>query len=337
MPIEAPLEELGLFELFQLIALADKHGVLELRDNETGKNYTLYFEDGILTYIDLTSRIKEELKKRNVKDKKAYKIRGVQLFEYILEEKIMSQGAFKTLYKQIAEEMVYSLFAIESGSFSFIEKDFESPEDINLNMNVQNIIMEAARRMDEITEMEKVLPSRDIILEVSSDIQDKESIDLDRMEWKLLMLIDGKKTINDLINEVGDEFSVVKSLYGMVMAGIVTEKRIKVNEIKNKKTEKNELKENLEETENLWKNKQYKKGISLLNSLKEKYPREQRVVYELGYFYLKEGKFKEAISEWNIYILLSDEEEKKQEIKENLELAEELNKRIQIRRFSDES
>ncbi|MBA7703639.1 hypothetical protein ES703_112429 [subsurface metagenome] len=336
MPIEAPISELALFDLLQLISLTAKSGILSLTDKETTKTYTIYFDNGKLVYIDLTDKIREEMVKRELVDNdEVYSLEGDNLIEYIVKRQLMSSNTFNILYRKIAMEVIYSLFTINSGQISFKESDFSVPYSLDLGEKIENVILEAARRIDEISKMEEIIPSRDIVLEVSSDIIGMESINLDRMEWELISLIDGKRTIADLIREKGDELKVLKSLYGLIMTGIVTEKRIELNNIvKDEVAKDDEITGKLRELRKRWSKGEYEKGIEILSHLRKRHPDDTRIIYELGFYYLAEGRFKRTISEWDSYLLLSENELQKEEIKENLELVMELFKKISSREVS---
>lgn len=222
MPIKAPISELSLFDFLQLISLTSKRGMIKLTNANNQKEYKLYFVDGKLEYIDLTDRIRDEIINRELGNKdEINSLNGNNLIECIIERKLMSLNTFKIFYEKIAIEVLYSLFTIESGQISFKECDFFIPYSCNLGMKVENIILEAARRIDEISKMEEVIPSREIIIEVSSDIKNKDFIELNPTEWKIISLIDGKRTIADIIIRIGNELEVFKLLYGLIMTGII--------------------------------------------------------------------------------------------------------------------
>lgn len=239
MPIKAPISELSLFDFLQLIALTSKKGMIKLINNNNQMKYKLYFKNGKLEYIDLTDRIKNEIINRELVDKdEINSLEGNSLIEYIIEGKLMSINTFKIFYEKIALEVLYSLFAIDSGQIIFKECDFSIPYTFGLGMKAENIILEAARRIDEISRMKEVIPSREIILEISSDIKNMDLIDLNPTEWEIISLIDGGKNINDIIGEIKNELEVFKLLYGLIMAGIITEKRIEINNIAEEKVKK---------------------------------------------------------------------------------------------------
>lgn len=331
MPIEGPIKELGLFELFQLISLAEKRGILTISGEDILKSYVLYFNRGNLASIDFPERLKKEILKRGFLTKEeAIEVADNKFVDYLIEEDKISLSTFKALFKQAAIDVLYSLFLIKNGHFSFRETDFEIPDYLILNIKIENIILEAARRIDEISKMEEVLPNTDIVLEVSTDLIEKEQIDLTPMDWKLLSLIDGNLTIADLISKIGgDKFEVMKSLYGMTMTGIITEKKISVDDIiEENKTSGGEEIERLKGIKKLWNKGRYTEGLKELSNLKEMYPEDSSIPYNMGYFYLAEGRFKEAVSEWNSYLVLSIDEQKKKEIREILELVKGIHKKI---------
>jgi hypothetical protein len=331
MPIEGPIKELGLFELFQLISLAEKRGILTISGEEVLKSYMLYFERGNLVSIDFPERLKKEILKGGfLTREEIIEITDNKFVDHIIENDIIPIGTFKAVFKQAAIDVLYSLFLIKNGHFIFRETDFEVPEYLTLNIKIENIILEAARRIDEISKMEEILPNTDIVLEVSTDLIEKEQINLSPMDWKLLSLIDGNLTISDIINKVGgDKFTVMKSLYGMTMTGIITEKKISVDDIiKEKKTPIEKNTERIKELNRLWNKGRYTEGLKELFKLKEMNPEDSRIPYNMGYFYLAEGRFKEAISEWNSFLVLSSDEKRKKEIREVLDLLKGIHKKI---------
>ena len=330
MPIEGPIKELGLFELFQLISLAEKRGVLTISGEDIVKSYVLYFDRGNLASIDFPERLKNEISKRGFLTRgEVIEVADSKFVDYLIENEIIPLSTFKSVFKQTAIDVLYSLFLIKNGHFSFRETDFEIPDYLTLNIKIENIILEAARRIDEISKMEEVLPNTDIVLEVSTDLIEKEQINLSPMDWKLLSLIDGNLTIGALINKIGDKFTVMKSLYGMTMTGIITEKKIPVDDIiKENKTYVGGNAAKIKELTKLWNKGKYTDGIKELFKLKEMYPDDSRIPYNIGYFYLAEGRFKEAISEWNSFLVLSSDENKKKEIRETLDLVTGIHKKI---------
>jgi tetratricopeptide (TPR) repeat protein len=84
----------------------------------------------------------------------------------------------------------------------------------------------------------------------------------------------------------------------------------------------------MNELTRLWNKGKYTDGLKELFKLKELYPEDARIPYNMGYFYLAEGRFKETISEWNSFLLLSSDEKKKTEIRETLDLVKRIHKSI---------
>jgi hypothetical protein len=55
MAIEGPLRELGIHDVFQLLDLSRKTGVLRVASELRNNAGTIYFEDGAIVYADIRS------------------------------------------------------------------------------------------------------------------------------------------------------------------------------------------------------------------------------------------------------------------------------------------
>ena len=115
------------------------------------------------------------------------------------------------------------------------------------------------------------------------------------------------------------------------MTGIVTEKKLELGIEKEPIKEENEVSIDLQGLSNSWHRREFKKGIEKLSFLRKRHPDDTRIIYELGYYYLTTGDFKKAISEWDTYLLLSEDKSQKKEVREILQLVIELSKKISDR------
>ena len=323
MAIEGPIKELSLFELFQLISFAKKTGILKVIDNSQ-KEYKLYFKNGNLSYMDVDNTIRQEFIKRDII--KENEVGKKNLISFVLSDKRILPREVKDFLKNIVVNKVYELLKLSDGYFSFVETDFEIPGRINLGLKAENLIIEGARRLDEITRMEEAI-SPENRLSLSKEIEKKPYIHLEPQEWRIMSYIDGNRTVKDIINLTGDEFTTVKILYGLLMSGIVVKKK---EEKRKQITEKHQESENniLPEINTLWKENKYAEGIEYLSKLLEDHPMDPTILYNLGFFYTMSGNFYNAISIWNNFIAISKDEKIKAEIREILNILKELSKRL---------
>src|SRR5207253_7840210 len=81
--------------------------------------------------------------------------------------------------------------------------------------DLANLIMEGARRIDEWEQCLRLLPDKGVIFRVVSNPAE-EKITLSADEWKILFLINGARTIEELCHDADeDPFHVYRIVYGL--------------------------------------------------------------------------------------------------------------------------
>ncbi|RKZ21395.1 hypothetical protein DRQ16_03670 [bacterium] len=137
------------------------------------------------------------------------------------------------------EKAIQVILTWTEGEFIF-ETNVKS-EKRTIELPIQNVILEAARQIDEWKRMEKVIPSVDVVVDFVED-PDVGNIELLPEEWRVLTSVDGNKSISEIADSLKmKEFDVARILYGLVSSGL-----IKVCGEKKKKKEKEEKKEEKE-------------------------------------------------------------------------------------------
>lgn len=124
-------------------------------------------------------------------------------------------------------EIIYSLFQLEDAEYEFQAGDIPSDEVITLKMSMGNLVYEGVKRIDNWTRIRKEMPHVNTVLRLSRDpltlFQDLELTQPDR---KMLSMIDGTKTIKELIDNAWiGSFEGMKILYVLWSIGVVEEKR----------------------------------------------------------------------------------------------------------------
>jgi hypothetical protein len=119
------------------------------------------------------------------------------------------------------EEAVYELAIWSDGEF-FFEPDVE-PAVKTISKSNTNLLMEAARRLDEWRVLSKKIPSMDMVPEfVTEQAQDRGQIQLNTSEWLVLAKINGKADIRTIAKSCNmTVFDVSKLLYGLITHGLV--------------------------------------------------------------------------------------------------------------------
>lgn len=118
------------------------------------------------------------------------------------------------------DEAIYALAIWNEGEFIFHPGE-ESPEKTISRSNT-NLLMEAARRLDEWKVLSKKIPSVEMVPMLLARQNRHEQITLNPQEWLLVTKIDGHRSISELAKALDiSSFDVAKTLYGMITSEIV--------------------------------------------------------------------------------------------------------------------
>ncbi len=119
-----------------------------------------------------------------------------------------------------AEGAIYEIFGWREGQFFFIG---DTTEERTIKTTMQNIVMEAARRIDEWERVRDLIPDLDVVVEFNPNPQQgSENIKLVPAEWQVLSLVNGTRTIREISKQsIFDEFETCKILYGLLSSGLL--------------------------------------------------------------------------------------------------------------------
>ena len=118
------------------------------------------------------------------------------------------------------EEAVYALAIWRAGEFRF-EAGVAAPRQTIQKSNT-NLLMEAARRLDEWRVLSKKIPSVELVPEFVIQENREGQINLNTMEWLLLSKIDGQRSVRQIAGAAGmGVFDAAKLLYGLVATNLI--------------------------------------------------------------------------------------------------------------------
>ncbi len=123
---------------------------------------------------------------------------------------------------RFGESAIQQILIINEGTFKFIP-DLKTTRN-SISLPIQHLMLEAARNIDEWKQIEKLIPSLDLIVKVveNPDI-DTENIKLTSEEWKMLTFVDNISTIKEIAKKVNQsEFQTAKTIYGLITSGLIT-------------------------------------------------------------------------------------------------------------------
>ena len=133
------------------------------------------------------------------------------------------------LREQVAEE-IYDLFTWEGATFKFTDTpDERAPEgasplaSVVLDANMTSIMIEAARRIDELGRIRSMIPDVRLVperLELPATLDDP-SLDPEAIQ-EILPLVDGERSVGHIIaSSLYPKFTVLRTLFGLAQKGVV--------------------------------------------------------------------------------------------------------------------
>jgi hypothetical protein len=235
MAIEGPLRELGIHDVFQLLDLSRKTGVLEvtseLRDNEG----CVYFDVGKVIFASIKSNPHPLgsllLHSGKIIDADIERARAVQsqgdrrrLGEILVEMGAVTQRELERQMRLQIEAVVFELMSWREGNFSFVERSVkDAPAEATVRISTESLLMEGARRIDEWSRIADKVPHLGVIPTLALGTADHETLlDLLPNEWEVLTMIDGTRDLRAIASSLArSEFDVAKIAYGLVTTGVI--------------------------------------------------------------------------------------------------------------------
>jgi hypothetical protein len=232
MALKGNLSNFTITQLLNLINLAKKTGSIILE--RSGDKIEIHFKDGKLAYAKDQKRdnslinILFQSKLITSNQKKIFtqnaasmtdKELGLLLInaEYLNQEKIIN--CIHTYYMSILKQ----LFTWEDGEFQFVNGILPPNDKITISVNLENMILESSRRMQEWERLNDEIPSLEMALKfVDQPTTNIRSLKLSSKEWRVISYINPKNTIQQIAHTTHlSELEIRRIVYGFIQAGIV--------------------------------------------------------------------------------------------------------------------
>jgi uncharacterized protein DUF4388 len=124
----------------------------------------------------------------------------------------------------VGREAVFAAVAFSSGRFEFFTGK-AAHIDRTIDDNVQNLILEGLRRLDELSHVASLLPKDHEPLFVAPE-PPHDDIRLTAKEWRILSLVNGKRSVRQIIDtSARDESEVRAVLVGLLAADLIVDRR----------------------------------------------------------------------------------------------------------------
>jgi len=234
--LKGDVDILGLGNLLQILSMNRREGILTLIRGEDRK--AIHFgTQGIRLLSSTLRRInklgKILLRRRRITKQdldallKEQRLLGWKLGQIALTSGLVKKADIEAALGEQIEEEVFDMFMWSEAAFEFAEnkkppKDVDHPlADLTLGKSVTSLILEAARRADELLMIRKILDDDDITIEkFSFEVQaDELGEDLEAVD-EILPLINGRRTLREIVQmSIYPRFQTMRAIYRLLTLG----------------------------------------------------------------------------------------------------------------------
>jgi Domain of unknown function (DUF4388)/Tetratricopeptide repeat len=232
--LEGPLKDLHIQDVFQLLDLGRKSGVLRVTSELRQTAATVCFERGGVVAASLGSdpqpigarlvrvgKITAEHLHRGREMQGAGDSR--RLGDILVDIGAISRRELDRQLKAQIEEAVFDLLTWTEGYFRFEEgAPCQGAVEAPVRSPTEGLLMEGARRLDEWSRIGSKVSHLGLVPRLPDQNGSGAPLDLVPFEWEVLAAVDGQRDVHALAEVLGrSEFEVARTVYGLTAAGVV--------------------------------------------------------------------------------------------------------------------
>jgi len=258
MALQGTIRDFGLPDIFQLIGLQRKTGILTLINDKDKESVTVTFENGMVVMGDSSERRLEDrlgnvlvkqgkISRERLEEALAVQKQTLQRLGHILASSsaITTRDLRDALSVQVSQ-IVFRVFRWREGRYQFNAADSVDYDRENfVPMSADFILMEGIRMVDEWPIIEKKIPSFDMVfrpvidpsqIEVGEGADSEGSGSAGRVaasstgkirlagdEERVFRKVDGVRTVQGIIDATGSgEFEVCRTLFDFLNRNLIS-------------------------------------------------------------------------------------------------------------------
>lgn len=251
MALEGTIRDFGLPDIFQLIGLQRKTGLLQLNNGQ--ETVTITFESGLVVNAESSARRLEDrlgnvlLKQGRLSREQLDEALQIQratlqrLGHVVVGQNHVTPADLREALQVQVSQIVFKLFRWREGEYHFAPADqVDYDRDNFAPMSADFILMEGIRMVDEWPIIEKKIPSLDIVfrsvvdpaqIEVASGdgaegdakrVVAANKLRLTPEEERVYRRVDGTRSVQGVIDVTGlGEFDVCRTLFDLLNRSII--------------------------------------------------------------------------------------------------------------------
>lgn len=231
MALKGNLKDFTTAQLLNLVNIARKTGVLTIKGQDKA---IISFLEGKLVYAE-TDVLRGDLgqvlfragklsaKQATLIDEKLKGQSDRHLGHKLIKSNLITQTDILESIKQHVLNVIYSMFSWVDGTFDFEAVPEPAAKRIKIPLELDMIIVEGSRRLEESERLNDELPDLNIRLQFVARPENRlGNMNLTSDEWRIINYISPKNTIKQIAeaNKLSD-FEVRRTIYGLIEAGLI--------------------------------------------------------------------------------------------------------------------
>jgi hypothetical protein len=235
MPLEGPLRELGIHDVFQLLDLGRETGVLTVTSEVRQNAGTVFFEHGAVVHAAIgtnphlfgTVLLRAgRLSETDLARARRAQQRGDdrRLGEILVDMGILEREELEHFVRRQIVEVVFEIMSWREGHFHFADGPFDaSGLEAPVRLPAGSLLLEAARRIDEWDRIRARIPHLGLVpVLAAADPAHQTPLELLPEEWEILAMADGARSMDAISTELGrSAFDVARAVLGLQSAGVL--------------------------------------------------------------------------------------------------------------------
>jgi Domain of unknown function (DUF4388)/FHA domain len=229
--LEGSLTHFEVPDLLTFLNVGRRTGVLALERQD--RESKLFFREGRPVYATSTAdelrfgALLVKFKKLDPEalDRVLHATRPMgRIGQTLLQANLLSEEELASFLKVQVSEVIFNTFEWHQGVFAFFDEVDPPVTAVTLDIDLQNLIMEGVRRIDERSRLAEAIPDRSVVVEaVANPERVKQSVTLTPDEWRVFFLVDGRRSVSEICRTVGnpDELATLQIVHNLVQAKFV--------------------------------------------------------------------------------------------------------------------
>lgn len=228
MKLEGTLDAFSLPDMFQLLSFTKKTGGLHLAHD--GADGVVFFAGGQVTGASAdgsrqplarrlvgSGTVDDDALSAAVEAASAGDGRGV--VRALMDHEAVDAELLQQAATEQAVDAVFDLLRWGAGDFAFVV-DETNPDDVGVALSVEAVLADTQARQATWETVSQVVPSPVAVLAMPVVLPAEPKVS--REEWSLLALVDGRRSVSDLVDLTGSgQYAVVSTLAALVQRGLL--------------------------------------------------------------------------------------------------------------------